>query len=76
MAPSRKEIEQLCSHLATSDPSPFFDRVSPNVEWDVLGGSADLLDRSNQKIRLRKLADDEANRNTSCGRALHRSRYV
>ncbi|TKA28736.1 hypothetical protein B0A50_03064 [Salinomyces thailandicus] len=36
MAPSKAEIEQLCSHLGTSDPSPFFDRVSPNVEWDVL----------------------------------------
>ena len=40
MAPSRQEIEQLCSHLGTSDPSPFFDRVSPNVVWDVLGKSS------------------------------------
>ena len=37
MAPSRVDIEKLCSHLATSDQSPFFDRVSPNVVWDVMG---------------------------------------
>jgi len=35
--PTRDEIESLCSHLATSDPSKFFDRVSPDVEWDVMG---------------------------------------
>ncbi|KAK6443306.1 hypothetical protein LTR95_000132 [Oleoguttula sp. CCFEE 5521] len=35
--PSIDEIKQLCSHLGTNDTSPFFDRVSPNVEWDVLG---------------------------------------
>ncbi|OQO12192.1 hypothetical protein B0A48_02833 [Cryoendolithus antarcticus] len=35
--PSIDEIKQLCSHLGTNDASPFFDRVSPNVEWDVLG---------------------------------------
>ena len=33
--PSRSEVEQLASHLGTSDPSPFFDRVSPDVIWDV-----------------------------------------
>ncbi|KAK5738652.1 hypothetical protein LTR17_005784 [Elasticomyces elasticus] len=37
MAPSRSEIEKLASHLAASDPSPFFERVSPNVVWDVMG---------------------------------------
>ncbi|KAK5675131.1 hypothetical protein LTS10_012205 [Elasticomyces elasticus] len=36
MAPSRSEIEKLASHLATSDPSPFFERVSPDVVWDVM----------------------------------------
>ena len=35
--PTKAEIEELCSHLASSDPSPFFDRVSPNVVWDVMG---------------------------------------
>lgn len=35
--PSRTEIEELCSHLATDNQAHFFDRVSPNVEWDVLG---------------------------------------
>ncbi|OTA35931.1 hypothetical protein BTJ68_04164 [Hortaea werneckii EXF-2000] len=37
MAPTKTEIETLCSHLGTSDPSPFFDRVSPDVVWDVMG---------------------------------------
>ncbi|KAK1053574.1 hypothetical protein LTR74_016255 [Friedmanniomyces endolithicus] len=37
MAPSRADIETLCSHLATSDQSPFFKRVSPDVVWDVMG---------------------------------------
>ncbi|KAK5722419.1 hypothetical protein LTR15_005649 [Elasticomyces elasticus] len=37
MAPSRSEIEKLASHLATSDPSAFFERVSPDVVWDVMG---------------------------------------
>ncbi|RMZ26861.1 hypothetical protein D0859_09068 [Hortaea werneckii] len=36
MAPTKTEIETLCSHLGTSDPSPFFDRVSPDVVWDVM----------------------------------------
>jgi len=35
--PKRDEIEALCSHLGTSNASPFFDKVSPNVEWDVMG---------------------------------------
>ncbi|KAK3716368.1 hypothetical protein LTR37_006518 [Vermiconidia calcicola] len=35
--PSRTDIELLASSLGTSDPSPFFDRVSPNVVWDVMG---------------------------------------
>lgn len=35
--PSKAEIEELCSHLGTSDPSPFFDRVAPDVVWDVMG---------------------------------------
>lgn len=37
--PTKSEIEELCSHLATSNPAPFFERVSPNVEWDVMGES-------------------------------------
>lgn len=37
MAPTKTEIETLCSHLGTSDPSPFFDRVSADVVWDVMG---------------------------------------
>ncbi|KAI7498870.1 hypothetical protein KC357_g22 [Hortaea werneckii] len=37
MAPTKTEIETLCSHLGTSDPSPSFDRVSPDVVWDVMG---------------------------------------
>ncbi|EMD00717.1 hypothetical protein BAUCODRAFT_20765 [Baudoinia panamericana UAMH 10762] len=39
MAPSTAELEQLCTHLSSSDQSPFFDRVSPEVVWDVLGVS-------------------------------------
>ena len=35
--PSRNEIEALCSHLGTNNAAPFFDKVSPNVEWDVMG---------------------------------------
>jgi len=35
--PSKDEIEKLASHLATSDASPFFDRVSKDVVWDVMG---------------------------------------
>ncbi|KAF2233128.1 hypothetical protein EV356DRAFT_560098 [Viridothelium virens] len=35
--PSKDEIAELATHLSTSDPSPFYDRVSPNVVWDVLG---------------------------------------
>ncbi|CAK4031573.1 Hypothetical predicted protein [Lecanosticta acicola] len=35
--PTKPEIEELCSALATSDTSPFFSRVSPNVTWDVMG---------------------------------------
>ncbi|KAL9072198.1 MAG: hypothetical protein Q9157_005181 [Trypethelium eluteriae] len=34
--PSKDEIAELATHLSTSDPSPFYDRVSPNVVWDVL----------------------------------------
>jgi len=37
MAPSKAEIQSFCSSLATSDPSPFFNRVSKDVSWDVLG---------------------------------------
>ncbi|KAI7084218.1 hypothetical protein KC356_g6933 [Hortaea werneckii] len=37
MAPTKTEIETLCSHLGALDPSPFFDRVSPDVVWDVTG---------------------------------------
>ncbi|KAK0272638.1 hypothetical protein LTR91_017865 [Friedmanniomyces endolithicus] len=37
MAPSRADIEGLCSHLATPDQSPFFNRVSLDVVWDVMG---------------------------------------
>ncbi|KAI7366767.1 hypothetical protein KC354_g3918 [Hortaea werneckii] len=36
MAPTKTECETLCSHLGTSDPFPFFDRVSPDVVWDVM----------------------------------------
>ncbi len=35
--PTRSEIEHFASSLETSDPSPFFDRVSENVVWDVMG---------------------------------------
>lgn len=35
--PTKREIEQLCSHLASENAKPFFDRVSPNVVWDVIG---------------------------------------
>ena len=35
--PTKPEIEELCSHLASDNPAPFFDRVSPNVVWDVMG---------------------------------------
>ncbi|KAK5168402.1 uncharacterized protein LTR77_006972 [Saxophila tyrrhenica] len=35
--PTKNEIELFASSLSTSDPSPFFDRVSPNVVWDVMG---------------------------------------
>ncbi len=35
--PTKTEIELFASSLGTSDPSPFFDRVSPNVVWDVMG---------------------------------------
>jgi hypothetical protein len=35
--PSKSEIEELASHLASSDQSGFFNRVSPNVVWDVMG---------------------------------------
>lgn len=35
--PTKSEIEELCSHLSTSNPAPFFDHVSPNVVWDVMG---------------------------------------
>lgn len=38
--PTKSEIEQLASHLASSDQSGFFDRVSPNVVWDVMGTHA------------------------------------
>lgn len=37
--PTKSEIEELASHLATDNPAPFFDRVSPNVVWDVMGVS-------------------------------------
>lgn len=35
--PTKAEIEQLCSALASSDTSPFFSRVAPDVTWDVMG---------------------------------------
>lgn len=35
--PTASEIRGFASSLSTPDPSPFFDRVSANVEWDVLG---------------------------------------
>lgn len=39
MAPSPDEIKDFCSSLGTSDPSPFFNRVSKDVDWAVLGTS-------------------------------------
>ena len=35
--PTKPEIEELCAHLSTGNQKPFFDRVSQNVVWDVLG---------------------------------------
>ncbi|EMF17082.1 uncharacterized protein SEPMUDRAFT_137809 [Sphaerulina musiva SO2202] len=35
--PTAAEIRGFASSLGTSDPSPFFDRVSPQVEWHVMG---------------------------------------
>ncbi|KAF2161821.1 hypothetical protein M409DRAFT_69615 [Zasmidium cellare ATCC 36951] len=37
--PSREEIQDLCSSLGTADASPFFNRVAPDVVWDVMGTS-------------------------------------
>ncbi|KAK0884717.1 hypothetical protein LTR87_001445 [Friedmanniomyces endolithicus] len=58
MAPSRVDIEKLCSHLATSDQSPFFDRVSPNVVWDVMeswkkGALGVINERLQQPLHLK-----------------------
>ncbi|KAM3418320.1 hypothetical protein BST61_g4319 [Cercospora zeina] len=35
--PTAEEIRSFASSLGTADPSPFFNRVSPNVVWDVMG---------------------------------------
>lgn len=35
--PTADEIRGFASALGTADQSPFFDRVSPNVVWDVMG---------------------------------------
>ncbi|GIZ40927.1 hypothetical protein CKM354_000424700 [Cercospora kikuchii] len=35
--PTADEIIGFASALRTADQSPFFDRVSPNVVWDVMG---------------------------------------
>ena len=35
--PTKEEIREIASSLGTTDQSPFFDRVSPNVVWDVMG---------------------------------------
>jgi uncharacterized protein len=35
--PTAEEIRSFASALGTADQSPFFDRVSPNVVWDVMG---------------------------------------
>ncbi len=51
MAPSRADIEKLCAHLATSDQSPFFDRVSPDVVWDVMGKKSVAPSPSTDEIR-------------------------
>lgn len=43
--PSREEIRELCSSLGTTDPSPFFNRIAPDVVWDVMGRSYPHLRR-------------------------------
>ncbi|KAK0932540.1 hypothetical protein LTR29_015868 [Friedmanniomyces endolithicus] len=58
MAPSRADIEKLCSHLATSDQSPFFTRVSPHVVWDVMeswkkGALGVINERLQQPLQLK-----------------------
>ncbi|KXT02725.1 hypothetical protein AC578_5417 [Pseudocercospora eumusae] len=35
--PTREEIRGFAASLATDDKSPFFNRVSPNVDWEVMG---------------------------------------
>ncbi|KAI5370322.1 putative NTF2-like domain superfamily protein [Septoria linicola] len=35
--PSAAEIRRFASSLATSDPSPFFDKVASDVDWEVMG---------------------------------------
>lgn len=35
--PSRKEIEELFGNLATGNSQAFFARVSPEVDWTVMG---------------------------------------
>ena len=48
--PSKSEIEEIASHLGSSDQSGFFDRVSPNVVWDVMGAASTI--RSGVQITL------------------------
>ncbi|KAF7196415.1 hypothetical protein HII31_02143 [Pseudocercospora fuligena] len=35
--PTREEIRGFAASLATDDKSPFFNRVSTNVDWEVMG---------------------------------------
>jgi len=35
--PSRAEIEKLFKNMETDNQSAVFDRVSPNVDWTVMG---------------------------------------
>jgi ketosteroid isomerase-like protein len=35
--PSRKEIASIFRHLETGDPAETFKRVSPDVDWTVMG---------------------------------------
>lgn len=35
--PTKDEVAKLVSHLSSDNFQPFYDRVDPNVTWDVLG---------------------------------------
>ncbi|KAF7195891.1 hypothetical protein HII31_02771 [Pseudocercospora fuligena] len=38
--PDANEIRQLISHLSTDNFQPFYDRVAPDVTWEVPGSSS------------------------------------